>query len=79
MEISEGSQGSHQAPYIALPGLGGLILLPSLLGMPAKWGTDLCTNAFLTSVTATLGESETPVQTSSVILFWVITADFLKA
>lgn len=79
--ISEGSQGSRRAPYTALPGGGG----NDSFYFPAHWGClqsgapTVHTNDFLISVTVTLGESETPVQTSGVILFWVITVDFLKA
>lgn len=32
--------GSHRAPYTALLGMVGLILLPSPLGTPAMWGAD---------------------------------------
>jgi len=79
--ISEGSQGSHRAPYTAL--LGGSA--KGSFYFPAHWGClqsgalTVHTNDFLISVTVTLGESETPVQTSGVIIFWVITVDFLKA
>lgn len=77
---SEGSQGSHPAPYIARPGLGGgSFYFPACWGCLQSGARTVCTNAFLTSVTATLGESEIPVQTSSVILFWVITADFFNS
>lgn len=58
---------------------GGSFYFPACWGCLQSGARTVCTNAFLTSVTATLGESEIPVQTSSVILFWVITADFFNS